>query len=380
MRAGRLLSVSSADIRRLKTLVQDRNTPQKHVWRAEIVLLTAGGVGTNAIMRRTAKSKTCVWRWQERFIDEGFDGLMRDKTRPSRIKPLGAETAERVVALTLGEPPGETTHWTGVLMAKAAGLSVSSVQRIWRAHGLQPHRTRQFKLSNDPRFVDKLRDVVGLYVDPPAHAIVLSVDEKSQIQALDRTQPGLPLKKGRAGTMTHDYERHGTTTLFAAMNVLDGTVIGRNMQRHRHQEFIRFLNVIEKQVPVGKTIHAIVDNYAAHKHPNVRRWLERQPRWTFHFTPTSASWLNAVEGFFATLKAATKARRLSICRRPASRVQPLPRRAQSEIAALHLDRRSRRNHRRRQARAPSVRFDPLSCSPFQVVGTKKRCSRSSGSE
>ena len=269
MRAGKSLSVSSADIRRLKALVQDRNTPQKHVWRAEIVLLTADGVGTNEIMRRTGKSKTCVWRWQERFIEEGFDGLLRDKTRPSRIKPLGAETAERVVALTLGEPPGETTHWTGALMAKAAGLSVSSVQRIWRAHGLQPHRMRQFKLSNDPRFVDKLRDVVGLYVDPPAHAIVLSVDEKSQIQALDRTQPGLPLKKGRAGTMTHDYERHGTTTLFAAMNVLDGTVIGRNMQRHRHQEFIRFLNVIEKQVPAGKTIHAIVDNYAAHKHPNV---------------------------------------------------------------------------------------------------------------
>ena len=184
-------------------------------------------------------------------MEDGFDGLVRDKTRPSRIKPLSAEAAERVVALTLGDPPGETTHWTGASMAKAAGLSVSSVQRIWRAHGLQPHRMRQFKLSNDPRFVDKLRDVVGLYVDPPAHAIVLSVDEKSQIQALDRTQPGL------AGTMTHDYERHGTTTLFAAMNVLDGTVIGRNMQRHRHQEFIRFLNVIEKQVPVGKTIHAI---------------------------------------------------------------------------------------------------------------------------
>ena len=273
MRAEKSVSVSSADIRRLKALVQDRNTPQKHVWRAEIVLLTADGVGTNAIMRRTGKSKTCVWRWQERFVEEGFDGLLHDKTRPSRIKPLGAEAAERVVALTLGEPPGETTHWTGVLMAKAAGLSVSSVQRIWRAHGLQPHRMRQFKLSNDPRFVDKLRNVVGLYVDPPAHAIVLSVDEKSQIQALDRTQPGLPLKKGRAGTMTHDYERHGTTTLFAAMNVLDGTVIGRNMQRHRHQEFIRFLNVIEKQVPAGKTIHAIVDNYAAHKHPKVRRWL-----------------------------------------------------------------------------------------------------------
>src|ERR1700691_2257955 len=301
MRAGKSLSVSSADFRRLKALVQDRNTPQKHVWRAEIVLLTADGVGTNEIMRRTGKSKTCVWRWQERFIEEGFEGLLRDKTRPSRIQPLGAEAAERVVALTLGEPPGETTHWTGVLMAKAAGLSVSSVQRIWRAHGLQPHRTRQFKLSNDPRFVDKLRDVVGLYVDPPGHAIVLSVDEKIQIQALDRTQPALPMKKGRSGTMTHDYVRHGTTTLFAAMNVLDGTVIGRNMQRHRHQEFIRFLNVIEKQVLVGKTIHAIVDNYAAHKHPNVRRWLERHPRWTFHFTPTSASWLNAVEGFFAIL-------------------------------------------------------------------------------
>ena len=269
MRAGKSLSVSSADAGRLRSVVQDRNAPQKHVWRAEIVLLTAEGVGTNAIMRRTGKSKTCVWRWQERFIEEGFDGLLRDKTRPLRIKPLSAETAERVVALTLAEPPGETTHWTGALMAKAAGLSVSSVQRIWRTHGLQPHRMRQF--------------------------------EKSQIQALDRTQPGLPLKKGRAGTMTHDYERHGTTTLFAAMNVLDGKVIGRNMQRHRHQEFIRFLNVIEKQVPPGKTIHAIVDNYAAHKHPNVRGWLERHPRWTFHFTPTSASWLNAVEGFFATL-------------------------------------------------------------------------------
>ena len=160
---------------------------------------------------------------------------------------------------------------------------------------------KQFKLSTDPRFVDKLRDVVGLYVDPPAHAVVLSVDEKSQIQALDRTQPGLPMKKGRAGTMTHDYKRHGTTTLFAALNVLDGTIIGRNMQRHRHQEFIRFLNTIEAQVPARKQIHAIVDNYATHRHPKVRQWLARHPRWTFHFTPTSASWLNAVEGFFAKL-------------------------------------------------------------------------------
>src|SRR5258705_383711 len=191
--------------------------------------------------------------------------------------------------------------WASAIMAKVVGISASSVQRVWRAHGLQPHRVKQFKLSTDPRFVDKLRDVVGLYVDPPAHAVVLSVDEKSQIQALDRTQPGLPMKPGRAGTMTHDYKRHGTTTLFAALNILDGTVIGRNMQRHRHQEFIRFLNTIEEQVPVGKVIHAIVDNYATHKHPKVRQWLARHPRWTFHFTPTSASWLNAVDDFFSKM-------------------------------------------------------------------------------
>ena len=180
-------------------------------------------------------------------------------------------------------------------------MSLRSVQRILEAHQLAPHRIRTFKLSKDPEFVEKLRDIVGLYVDPPAHAVVLSVDEKSQIQALDRTQPGLPMKKGRAGTMTHDYKRHGTTTLFAALNVLDGTVIGRNMQRHRHQEFIRFLNTVEAQVPVRKAIHAVVDNYATHKHPKVQKWLARHPRWTFHFTPTSASWLNAVEGFFAKL-------------------------------------------------------------------------------
>jgi transposase len=301
MRTGVTVSVSSADLDRLRFLVNDRNAAQKHVWRARMVLLSAEGLGPNAIMSQTGKSKTCVWRWQERFAAEGFEGLLRDKTRPSRIPKLDTAVAERVVALTMEAPSSEVTHWTGAAMAEAAGVSVSSVQRIWRAHGLQPHRVRQFKLSQDPAFVDKLRDVVGLYVDPPAHAVVLSVDEKSQIQALDRTQPGLPMKKGRAGTLTHDYKRHGTTTLFAAMNVLDGTVIGRNMQRHRHQEFIRFLNAVEREVPAGKTVHAILDNYAAHKHPEVRKWLARHPRWTFHFTPTSASWLNAVEGFFATL-------------------------------------------------------------------------------
>ena len=196
-------------------------------------------------MRRSGKSKPVVWRWQARFMAEGVDGLTRDKTRKPGKPPLPPDTVQRVVDLALGPPPGEATHWTGRMLAKAAGVSLRSVQRILEAHQLAPHRIRTFKLSNDPKFAEKLRDVVGLYVDPPAHAVVLSVDEKSQIQALDRTQPGLPMKKGRAGTMTHDYKRHGTTTLFAALNVLDGTVIGRNMQRHRHQEFIRFLNTVE---------------------------------------------------------------------------------------------------------------------------------------
>lgn len=208
MRTGISLTVSAADRSWLSSVVTNRNSPQKHVWRACIILLSADGVGTVEIMRRTGRSKTCVWRWQERFAAEGCDGLLRDKTLPSRIPALGPEVAERVVALTLADPPGEMTHWTADVMAKAAGISASAVRRIWKTHGLAPHRWRQFKLSNDPKFVDKLRDVVGLYVDPPAHAIVLSVDEKSQIQALDRTQPGLPIKKGRLGTMTHDYKRN----------------------------------------------------------------------------------------------------------------------------------------------------------------------------
>jgi transposase len=293
--------LTTADRAELEAVVANRNSPQKHVWRAKIVLLTAEGHGTSEIKRRTGKAKTVIWRWQERFGAEGLAGLWRDKTRPSRIPPLGADVAERVVGLTLAGPPPAATHWTGAAMAEAVGISVSSVQRVWRAHGLQPHRVRQFKLSNDPQFVAKLRDIVGLYVCPPDHAIVLSIDEKSQIQALDRTQPGLPMKKGRTGTLTHDYKRHGTTTLFAALDVLEGKVIGQCMKRHRHQEFIRFLNVIDARVAQKKTVHVIVDNYAAHKHPKVLEWLARHPRFVFHFIPTSASWLNAVEGLFATL-------------------------------------------------------------------------------
>lgn len=296
MRTGISLSLVEADRQRLEALVIDRNTPQKHVWRARIVLPSADGVGTNAVMAATGTSKTTVWRWQARFMAEGVDGLLRDKTRPPGRAPVAGDRAAAIVALTLKPPPHEATHWTAQAMAKAVGLAVSTVQKIWKAHGLAPHRWRAVKLSNDSAFAEKLHDVVGLYVAPPAHAVALSIDEKSQIQALDRTQPGLPLKKGRGATMTHDCKRNGTTTLFAALNVLDGTVTGRNMQRHRHQEFIRFLNAIERDIPAGMAVHVILDNYAAHKHIKVRKWLDRHPRWTFHFTPTSSSWLSAVEG------------------------------------------------------------------------------------
>jgi transposase len=227
---------------------------------------------------------------------------LRDKTRPARIPPLGQAVEDSVVSATLFDPPpGETTHWTAPAMAQARGISVSSVQRIWRKHGLQPHRVRYLKLSTDPEFATKRCDIVGLYINPPENAVVFSIDEKSQIQALDRTQPGLPLKKGRCGTMTHDYKRNGTTTLFAALNVLSGKVVGRCMPQHRHQEYIRFLDAVHGTVKAGTAVHAIVENYATHKHPSVKAWLAAHPTWTFHFTPTSASWLNAVEGFFAKL-------------------------------------------------------------------------------
>jgi transposase len=293
--------VSAEDRTRLEAIVADRNRAQKHVLRARIVLHSADRLSVAEVARRAVVGRPAVWRWQRRYAVAGVDGLLRDATRKPGKAPTPDATVQRVVALTCGEPPGEATQWTGRAMARASGLSLRTVQRIWAAHDLQPHRMRTFKRSNDPDFAAKLEAIVGLYLDPPVHSLVLSLDEKSQIQALDRTQPGLPLKPGKAGTMTHDYKRHGTTTLFAALNVLDGKVIGRCMARHRHQEFIRFLNAIECEVPAGKVIHAILDNYGAHKHPKVRAWLARHPRWTFHFTPISGSWLNAVETFFSTL-------------------------------------------------------------------------------
>jgi transposase len=285
----------------LEDWVADRNTPQKQVWRARIVLMAADQSGTMAIVRTVGKSKRTVQRWRERYVECGIEGLKRDATRPGRKPPLEAALIARVVEMTLHETPPGATHWSVRKMARAVGLSHTSVQRIWKAHGLKPHLTKKFKLSNDKRFVEKVRDIVGLYLDPPDKALVLCVDEKSQIQALDRTQPGLPLKRGRAGTMTHDYKRNGTTTLFAALNMATGEVIGQCLKRHRHQEFLRFLRVIDRQTPKKLALHLIVDNYCTHKHAKVREWLEKHPRFQLHFTPTSASWINLVERFFGLI-------------------------------------------------------------------------------
>ena len=295
MRSDVEVRLGPGDRERLEAVLGDRDSAHKHGWRARIILATAEGCGTMEIMRRAGVSKPCVWR--RRFIEAGVDGLLRDKTRKPGRAPV--PVAARLIERTLGEPPGETTPWTSRAVAKVAGPAISTVQNLARPRpGAAP--AENFEPSREPQFASKIRAVVGLYVDPPAHAVVLSVDEKSHIQALDRTQPSLPTKKGRAGTMTHDYSRNGTTTLFAAMNVLDGTVIGQCRQRHRHQEFIRFLNRLERDIPAGK-LHVVLDNYGSHSTPRVRAWLSRHPRWTFHFTPTSASWLNAVEGFFAKL-------------------------------------------------------------------------------
>ncbi len=303
MRKGITVQLAPGDRERLEALVAAPGTPQKHVWRARIVLLSADDAGTMEILRRTGKTKPTVWRWQRRFMERGVEGLLRDATRPPGKPPLAPDVVKRVVEMTLHETPPEATHWSGRAMAKAVGISLRSVQRIWRAYGLKPHLVKTFKLSNDPDFVDKVEDIVGLYLNPPDKALVLSVDEKSQIQALDRTQPGLPMKKGRAGTMTHDYKRNGTTTLFAALNVLDGTVIGQCMKRHRHQEFLRFLRLIDRATPADLDLHLIADNYATHKKAEVKEWLKKHPRFHMHFTPTSASWLNLVERFFAQITA-----------------------------------------------------------------------------
>jgi len=296
-----MLTVPRRDRIELERLARGRNTPSKIVLRARIVLLSDAGVSTGEIMAKLDTTAPTITRWRDRYEHGGVADLLKDGSRPGRKPALSEATVRGIVELTLRERPPEATHWSTRSMARATGVSAATVHRIWKAHGLQPHRVETFKLSRDPEFVLKLRDVVGLYVDPPDKAMVFSVDEKSQIQALDRTQPGLPIKRGRAGTMTHDYKRNGTTTLFAALNVLTGDVIGECRARHTHQDFLAFLGRLDRETPAALDLHLILDNYAAHKHRAVERWLMRHPRVHLHFTPTSASWLNLVERFFAEI-------------------------------------------------------------------------------
>jgi len=295
------IALGAKDRAALERIAADGNERQKIVKRARIVLLTAQGDGVMAIMRAVGVSKTTVWRWQDYFIEAGVGGLVKGRSKPPGRKPIADDIKLRVVEKTLKERPPNATHWSVRSMADATGISHTSVQRIWKAHGLKPHLVRHFKVSNDPDFVAKVKDIVGLYLAPPDKALVLAVDEKSQIQALDRTQPGLPLKKGRAGTLTHDYKRNGTTTLFAALDVASGKVIGECLPRHRAKEFLAFLRKVLRETPAHLDLHLILDNYSTHKTDAVKRWLKRNPRCKLHFTPTSCSWLNLVERLFAEI-------------------------------------------------------------------------------
>ena len=299
MRVAKPVELSADDDRRLRILSKRKRIEARVQLRSRIVLLAAGGMADKDIAQELGTDRRVAARWRARFLAAGVDGLMQDAPRPGRPRTTRQPaSAEQVVGITLDEKPEGATHWSTRSLAAHLGISASTVARIWRAHGLKPHRVQSFKLSNDPRFVEKLEDIVGLYLDPPEHALVLCCDEKTQIQALDRTQPGLPLKRGRSQTMTHDYKRNGVTTLFAALNMLTGQVLSMTDQLHRHQEWLRFLKKIDRNTPKNKELHLIVDNYATHKHPEVQAWLVKHPRFHIHFTPTSASWLNMVERFF----------------------------------------------------------------------------------
>jgi len=303
MRVARKIELTGEQRRALEGLARSRSAPLRVVERARIVLLAAKGLRNEQIASHLTMSRFKVSRWRERYARHGLAGIAKDAPRPGRTPAIAAETVGRIVRLTTQEKPRNATHWSTRMMAAIAGVSASTVRRVWRAHGLKPHRIKTFKVSSDPAFAEKLEDIVGLYLNPPEHAAVLSTDEKSQIQALDRSQPGLPLQSGRPQTMTHDYKRNGTTTLFAALNVLDGQVLGMCKPRHTHREWLRFLKLLDAETPTELQLHVIADNYATHKHPKVQRWLQRHPRVHMHFTPTGASWLNMVERFLRDLSA-----------------------------------------------------------------------------
>jgi len=301
MRTAPKIALSPEEATVLRKLARGKTCSVRLAQRSKIVLLAAEGLENREIASELGLDRGTVGRWRHRYRLFGLQGIEKDASRPGRKPSVTPDKISEVVEKTTRSTPQNATHWSTRTMADEVGISAASVRRIWKKHGLKPHLARTFKVSNDPNFAEKLEDIVGLYLNPPEHALVLSVDEKSQIQALDRTQPGLPLKKGRCGTMTHDYKRNGTTTLFAALNTLDGTVIGTCMPQHRHQEWLKFLKLIDKQTPQDKELHLIADNYGAHKTPDVKEWLSKHSRFHIHFTPTGASWLNMVERFFRNI-------------------------------------------------------------------------------
>jgi len=295
------LVVSEGQRQVLEALSVSRTSPHREVQRARALLLAAGGVANTRIASDVGVTAMTVRSWRTRFEAQGLTKFAKVAPGRGRKATIPQEVIEEIIDLTQNSTPEGETHWSTRTMAKRVGVSKDTVQRVWSARGLKPHLVKTFKLSNDPRFEEKLIDVVGLYLNPPENAIVLCMDEKSSVQALDRTQPSLPMVKGRAATMTHDYKRNGTTTLFAALDVLTGKVIGSCLPKHRHNEFLKFLKVIDAEVPQGLEVHLILDNYATHKHPNVQAWLAKHPRFQLHFTPTSSSWLNLVERWFREL-------------------------------------------------------------------------------
>ncbi len=301
MRVARPVTLNSEQRQVLEQQARARSLPARQVERARIVLRAADGWQDKDIAAELSITPEKAARWRNRFLQGGLAALRKDAPRPGRPRTVLSGKVKQIIEKTTQEKPAAATHWSTRTMAAAVGVSEATVRRIWHAHGLKPHLIKTFKVSNDPQFAEKLEAVVGLYLHPPEHAMVFCVDEKSQIQALDRTQPGLPIKKGRCGTMTHDYKRNGTATLFAALNTLDGTIISMCDDRHRHQEWLKFLRVIDNLSPQAKEIHLIADNYATHKHPKVQKWLGRHRRFHMHFTPTSSSWLNMVERFFRDL-------------------------------------------------------------------------------
>src|SRR5579863_4491595 len=295
------LPLSGSERKQLLALSRHRSTPRGIVLRLNIVLGAAEGIANHALARKLSTSLPTVLLWRRRFDSGGLAAVLEDRPRSGRPKQISEQREAARVEATIRTTPSDATHWSVRTMAASQKLSPATVQRIWKKHKRQPHRVESFKFSSDPEFAPKVRDIVGLYSNPPEKAIVLSVDEKSQIQALDRTQPILPLRPGLPERQTHDYERHGTTTLFAALNVLEGTVIGQCQPRHRHQEFLRFLDRIDQTIDASLDVHLVLDNYGTHKHPEVKKWLAAHPRYHRHFTPTGASWLNLVERFFAEI-------------------------------------------------------------------------------